>query len=267
MNQLTLAFDTATEECAIALGMVEPGVVGVIAERDLDAPRASLTRLLPTVAELLESANVAPGDLDAIVVGLGPGSFTGVRIGVSSAKGLAHALGVPLYGVSTLDAIARRFAHLDVLLGVVGDAMRGEVYPALFRCANGGCERLAPDTVSRPLSAAAAWATADEPPTILAGNGLRKHGDVFREALGPGATFAAEGLWTPTGRGLLRAYADDLAAGRVGDGDAGAVLPVYTRLSDAEETERDRANATADASAAQGSVPDSGVAGPEGGAL
>jgi hypothetical protein len=171
MNQLTLAFDTATEECAIALGMVEPGVVGVIAERDLDAPRASLTRLLPTVA------------------------------------------------------------------------------------------------VSKPLSAAAAWATADEPPKILAGNGLRKHGDVFREALGPGATFAAEGLWTPTGRGLLRAYADDLAAGRVGDGDAGAVLPVYTRLSDAEETERDRANATADASAAQGSVPDSGVAGPEGGAL
>jgi len=266
MSRLTLAFDTATEECAIALGMVEPGTVRVIAERDFDAPRASLSRLLPTVAELLAAADVVPGDLDAIVVGRGPGSFTGVRIGVSSAKGLAHALGVPLHGVSTLDAIARRFAHLDVLLGVVGDAMRGEVYPALFRCSNGGCERLAPDTVSKPLPAATAWAEAAQQPTILTGNGLGKHGDVFRERLGDTVTFASRELWTPTGRGLLQAHADDLSAGCAGDGDVGSVLPVYTRLSDAEETERDKAIAAAGGVSEKDAVPGSGVAGPDGGA-
>ncbi len=265
MSRLTLALDTATEECAIALGMVEAGSIHLIAERNFDAPRESLSQLLPTVSEMLESLGVEMRELDAVVVGRGPGSFTGVRIGVSSAKGIAHALGIPLYGVGTLDAIAPRFAEREGILGIVGDAMRGEVYPALFRCSNGVCERLTSDSVARPEDAAQAWADMDVTPSILAGNGLRKYEQLFADALRERAVVAPAGLWTPTGRGLLVAHAADLLAGREGDGDAGGVLPVYTRLSDAEENELLKSQVSQAAGPPGGRpVPGSGVAGPGG---
>jgi N6-L-threonylcarbamoyladenine synthase len=193
-------------------------------------------------------------DVDAVVVGRGPGSFTGVRIGVAAAKGLAHGLGVPLYGVGTLDAVAERFAGREGLVGVVGDAMRREVYPALFRLSGGRMQRLTPDAVSLPASAAEAWRALGEP-VLLAGNGLRKYAAVFAEALGPSCQVAPEPLWTPTGESLLVTAWRAREAGTLGDGDAGALLPVYTRLSDAEEAERAGCGSAGD-------TPASGVGGP-----
>jgi N6-L-threonylcarbamoyladenine synthase len=261
---LRLAIDTSTEEVAVGLGYVRPEGVHLIGETNLDVPRASLTHLVPAVMRLLQSADLAIGDLQAIVVGRGPGSFTGVRIGVSAAKGIAQGCGTPLYGVNTLDAIAERFAGREGLVGVIGDAMRREVYPALYRLADGGVERLTPDAVSAPAVVAEAWSAFGEP-VLLAGNGLHKYADVFLEALGNTALFSPEALWTPTGESLLMASWREREHGRQGDGDVGAVLPVYTRLSDAEETENAGA---ARAAGGIGSHP-SGVAGPGvgGGAL
>lgn len=250
---LMLALDTATEEVAVGLGLVDDDVA-VLGEIDLDVPRASLTHLMPAVVRLLESAGRSIADVEAVVVGRGPGSFTGVRIGVAAAKGLAQGLGVPLYGVGTLDAVAERFSGREGLVGVVGDAMRREVYPALFRCAAAGIERLTPDEVSTPAATAAAWRTIEEP-VLLTGNGLHKYGAFLSEALDGIATLAPSALWTPTGGSLLRAAWRARTAGRLGNGDAGALLPVYTRLSDAEEAERRRAGGTASAFG-------NGVAGP-----
>lgn len=261
MSGYILAMDTATEECALALGERVGERVDIVAEHDFSAPRAALGRVLPAAQEMLLRVGLRPADVSEVVVGRGPGSFTGVRIGVASAKGFAHGRGVPLYGVSTLDAIAWRFAETDCLLGVVGDAMRGEVYPALFKIVSGTVTRLTEDTVARPGNAAEEWARTVREPLVLAGNGLCKYEDVFCAALGTRAVLADRAMWTPTGSGLLAAFADARSRGMLGDGSPGAVLPVYTRLSDAEENEH-RAH-----SVRPSGLPDSGVSGPGGGAL
>ncbi len=240
MSVYVLALDTATERTVVALGSRSGDTVGTIASEEIDAPRAALGRLLPAVAGMLEARGLLPGDVGEVVVGRGPGSFTGVRIGVATAKGFAHGLGAPLFGVGTLDAIAWRCAREhEGLLGVLGDAMRGEVYPALFELAAGAARRLAPDRVQKPAETAEEWAKLGQP-ILLAGNALVKHGAVFAETLGARAATAPPELWLPTGEGLLHAYGHACGAGETGSGDAGALLPIYTRLSDAEEAERVR---------------------------
>lgn len=249
-----LAFDTATEQLAVALGRRSGPGFDVVATFDERVPRAAMSHLLPVVRDLLTAEGLEPQALTAVFVGHGPGSFTGVRIGVATAKGLTRGLGVPLHGVGTLDAVASRVAGTDGLVGVVGDAMRGEVYPALFRCGGAVPERLGPDRVAHPTAVAAEWADLGQP-VLLTGNGLAKYADVFLDALGGIATIAAEGLWAPSGASLLAAAAVIDAEQAVGD--PGELLPVYTRLSDAEENERDRAGGA-------GATPSSGVAGPGG---
>ena len=243
MDEWVLAFDTATDRCALALGALTAHGVSVDTVADLDAPRAALGRLLPAIESLLATRDLAPTSLAEIVVGCGPGSFTGVRIGVATAKGLAHGLGVPLFGVGTLDAVAWGCAaHTQGLLGVVGDAMRGEVYPALFRLTEGRAERLTPDTVMRPERLAGEWSAIDEP-LMLAGDGLHKYGATLLEALAETRVDARAlpvDSWPPGGAGLLAAYGAARAAGSVGDGDPATLLPIYTRLSDAEEAEAAR---------------------------
>ncbi|MDO8964702.1 MAG: tRNA (adenosine(37)-N6)-threonylcarbamoyltransferase complex dimerization subunit type 1 TsaB [Coriobacteriia bacterium] len=236
-----LAFDTATEEVAVGIGEIHADGVHLLGDANVDVPRASLTHLVPQISRLLDSLDLQIGDIDAVAVGRGPGSFTGVRIGVATAKGVAQGLGAPLYGVGTLDAIAERFAGRDGLLAVVGDAMRREVYPVLFRCGAGAVMRLTPDAVAKPAEVAARWADEIREPLLLAGNGLRKYADIFSDALGERATFAPEASWTPTGESLLLATWRAWSADELGDGKAATVLPVYTRLSDAEEDERARA--------------------------
>ena len=240
MSRLLLALDTATEVTSVGLARVEDGVVTLLGGAVEDAPRAALSRVLPMAEVVLAESGFSASDLDGVIVGRGPGSFTGVRIGVAAAKGLAHGLGVPLWAVGTLDAIAQPYADESVLLAVVGDAMRGEVYPALFRCGGGRAERLAPDRVSKPAVVAAEWDELGEP-LVLVGNGIRKYEELFAATLGQRATFAERERWAPSPTGLFAAWTVASTAGALGDGDPATVLPVYTRLSDAEEAERERA--------------------------
>jgi N6-L-threonylcarbamoyladenine synthase len=260
-----LAFDTATDHLALAVGDLDaPGEV--LAARDVPAPRAANTVVLPIVVHLLASIALEPRALVAIAVGRGPGSFTGVRIGVATAKGIAHGLGVPLVGFGTLDAVALA-ARAEGLVGVLGDAMRGEVYPSLFRAHAGSAARLTADCVARPADVAAEWAALDER-IVLTGNGLAKHADVFTAALGERATLAPErrrvpdgaslvaAAWAERGRGTLASLVGLSPADALAAALPQVLLPVYTRLSDAEEAERLRTGHT-------GTLPHGGVAGPE----
>ena len=261
-----VAFDAATEHVAIGLAEIgDSGSLSLVASVDFSAPRAALGRLLPAVEHLLLTTGVVRDEIAVVAVGRGPGSFTGVRIAVASAKGLAHGLGVPLVGLGTLDAVAWRFADRDAIVGIVGDAMRGEVYPCLFRCGGGRCERLGGYRVAKPAAAAAEWAGLNDAPTIIAGNGLAKYADVFRTGLGDRAELADDTLWTPTGASTVAAALSEreepaLKTALVDPGalitHPGVLLPVYTRLSDAEEAEERRL----------GIGPANGVAGPGGGA-
>ena len=173
--------------------------------------------------------------MGSYVVGRGPGSFTGVRIGISTAKGLARGANVPLLGVSTLDACAWTAWKAGVRgkLGILADAMRGEVYPALYVLGDEGPERqFEREHVVKAAVALDEWRqAADWDQVQLTGDGLVRYGKLLGED--EAARCVERGLWWPSGEGLLLAHA-------AGDGDPARVLPIYTRLSDAEENERKR---------------------------
>lgn len=118
-----MAMDTCGPEGSIALAEVTEQGVTVLAERRL-AGRTCAEELLPAVREMLEAGGLAVADLDAMVVVRGPGSFTGVRVGLSTAKGLAQAAGVAVVGVSRLQVLAQKAGSRAAVL----DAGRGEMY-------------------------------------------------------------------------------------------------------------------------------------------
>lgn len=231
-----LAFDTASSQTVLAIGECTRDGANTLAHVEVSAPRQANQVLLTRVDEMLQGAGLAAGDMDAIVVGRGPGSFTGVRIGVATAKGVACGLQVPLYGVSTLDAVAWHCWREGVRgrLGVVADAMRKEVYPVRFELDEQGITRLDADSVAKPADVADAWRNAGEP-LVLAGDGLVKFAELFDDGL---FSIAPSECWLPDGEGLVEAFAQALGEGSQGSGDAALVLPVYTRMSDAEENER-----------------------------
>lgn len=233
-----LALDTASTQTVLALADLDEisGEATLLASCQVDAPRQANQVLLARAALLLEEAGLVTGDVDAVAVGRGPGSFTGVRIGVATAKGIACGLGVALYGVSTLDSVAWRAWRAGVRgrLGVVADAMRKEVYPVRYELDDAGITRLDPDTVAKPAQVAQAWA-GEEDDITLTGDGLLKYAEFFE---GAPFAFAPEELWLPDGQSLVSAFAQAFAMGKAGSGDAAALVPVYTRLSDAEENEQ-----------------------------
>lgn len=126
---IVLALDTATP--AVTAGIVEVGATIVtLAERTIVDARAHAERLTPNVIAALAEGGKTMADLDAVVVGCGPGPFTGLRVGMATAAAYGQALGIPVRGVCTLDAIARA-TRGEVL--VVTDARRREVYWARYR--------------------------------------------------------------------------------------------------------------------------------------
>lgn len=130
MTGLVLAIDTATP--AVTAGVVRRtgGDVSVLAKRVTVDPRAHAERLTPHVLAAVREAGIAVGDLDAVVVGCGPGPFTGLRVGMATAAAYGHALGIPVRGVCSLDAIGH---HTRGEALVVTDARRREVYWARYR--------------------------------------------------------------------------------------------------------------------------------------
>ncbi len=105
----------------------------VLGSEEIDAQLSHSALLLPRLESLLRRAGVRLSDLDGIGVGLGPGSFTGLRVGLAAGKGLAYALKVPLAGVSSFAALAQQFISPGGMVAVTADARRGRLYAALYR--------------------------------------------------------------------------------------------------------------------------------------
>ena len=130
MSRLVLAVDTATPAVTAGVVLVDADGLRLLAEQVTVDPRAHAERLTPNIVGALGDAEVSVDQLDAIVVGCGPGPFTGLRVGMATAAAFGHALGIPVRGVCSLDAIAAGTTG-DVL--VVTDARRREVYWARYR--------------------------------------------------------------------------------------------------------------------------------------
>ncbi|MGZ4528217.1 MAG: tRNA (adenosine(37)-N6)-threonylcarbamoyltransferase complex dimerization subunit type 1 TsaB [Mycobacterium sp.] len=128
MSRTVLTLDTATP--AVTAGIVRVPELAVLAERVTVDARAHAERLTPNVLSALADAALNMADLDAVVVGCGPGPFTGLRAGMATAAAYGHALGIPVYGVCSLDAIGVRTSGETL---VVTDARRREVYWARYR--------------------------------------------------------------------------------------------------------------------------------------
>ncbi|MCO4199610.1 tRNA (adenosine(37)-N6)-threonylcarbamoyltransferase complex dimerization subunit type 1 TsaB [Aeromonas hydrophila] len=148
MNELKiLAVDTATEACSAALLVGEQ-----VFSRWEEAPRDHTRKILPMVQAVLDDAVITLDELDAIAFGRGPGSFTGVRIGIGVAQGLAFGAGVPLIGISTLAAMAQGAHRLDgaeqVLTAI--DARMNEVYFGRYELIDGRMQLVGDEVVSDP---------------------------------------------------------------------------------------------------------------------
>lgn len=242
MKDFVLAFDTANEMISVGLGRLDRKTCSIelVASIETEAFRASNVKLLPEIDALLSEASISRDDVACVVCGRGPGSFTGVRICMASAKGIAIGLGVALFGVSTADAQAWQQWDAGVRGSVVvlGDAMRKEVYPVRYVLSDSGIDRLNSDFVMKAAELPTWLDGASEAETLITGDALKKYSD-YCDGFG---TLAQEYCY-PTGKGLLLAAQAAWRAGELDPDDATlgnpcVVLPVYTRLSDAEEAER-----------------------------
>ncbi|MBM4286478.1 MAG: tRNA (adenosine(37)-N6)-threonylcarbamoyltransferase complex dimerization subunit type 1 TsaB [Deltaproteobacteria bacterium] len=216
---LILALDTATEQGGLAL--VEEGVVR--GEVTLPGAGAYLQTLLPAVQTLLAGAGRRPEDLGGLAVSRGPGNFTGLRIGLATAKTLAWALEIPLAAVSTLEVLAAAFARLETPVGALVDAKRQEVYFGLYDC-GGEAPRLVGEPVRLPLRELPGRL---QPPLILTGPGLTLHEENLRQTLPSAVSFAPLELRLPRAAVLAR-----LGAARLGRGDTSSpesLTPAYLR--------------------------------------
>ncbi|WP_295765136.1 tRNA (adenosine(37)-N6)-threonylcarbamoyltransferase complex dimerization subunit type 1 TsaB [uncultured Oscillibacter sp.] len=162
-----LALETAAK--AVSAAITEDGKV--LASGYQDTGLTHSRTLMPIVEGLLKNTGMTVGDLDAVAVSAGPGSFTGVRIGVSAAKGLAFAGDKPCIGVSTLAALARNVAFAGGLIVCAMDARRQQVYNALFEARDGAPARLTPDRAIALADLAEALRDDPRPKTVLGDGG------------------------------------------------------------------------------------------------
>ena len=184
--------------------------------------------IMSAVDEALSASGLACGDIDAFAAVAGPGSFTGVRIGVCAAKGLAHAAGKPCARVHALEALAMNFYGFDGVCCPILDARRGQVYCAAYDMQGGlPKEALSPDAL--PLEAFLAKLPTDRR-LVFVGDGVPAHGDAVLAALGDRALIAPENL-----RALRPDAACVLAAARPEAWmPARALTPIYLRAPQAE---------------------------------
>ena len=193
--------------------------------------------LLPMAEDLLKNTGTALSDVDLFACAHGPGSFTGIRIGVSTVKGLAWALGKPCTGVSTLEGMAWNGVAAGGLLCPVMDARRSQVYNALFRVENGAPVRLTED---RPIALSdllEELKAQDEAPVLL--------GDGFSVAAAAFEAAGREFRTLPPNLRMQNAWGVAMAALGKAPGTADSLLPVYLRLSQAERERNERLAAEA----------------------
>lgn len=223
---MILAIESATPRGSIAFVRGDR----VIGEAALPPGRQVSETFLAAVDALLHQSGRSPDAVTHVAVSAGPGSFTGLRVGMAAAKGLCFGWGVPVVPVPTLHALATRLKADGVTLCPVLDARKKEVYAALFRWEGEACVRLTPDMAVAPARLAERLPPG---PVLFCGDGVAPYGDLFRERLGGRAVFPPDGEGFP-GAAAVGLLASRLLAEGQGAVDPRTVVPVYVRPSEAE---------------------------------
>jgi tRNA threonylcarbamoyl adenosine modification protein YeaZ len=223
---VVLALDTAAENCAVALAESGDGL-SVLARRSEAIGRGHAERLMPMIGEVLAEAGLTYADLARIAVTTGPGSFTGTRIGVAAARGLALALGIPAVGVGVLDALIETArVDADGLVVAVLDARRGEVYAKAIgpgsTVSNGTTVLEA--QVTTAIALAQAIAGTDSRPVTLTGSAAASVAQRLNEA----------GITTDIAGDAVSADIGTVAALGASAGSGSPPAPLYLRPPDAK---------------------------------
>lgn len=193
--------------------------------------------LLPMVQDMLRNSELSLADADVVAIASGPGSFTGLRIGLAAVKGLAWAAEKPCLGVSTLEGMARPLSHLNGILVCAMDARRQQIYNAVFRAEQGVLTRLREDRAISLAEAAQDLKTFDAPVTIV-GDGAQLTYD-YLTAAGIPCTLAPAPLRLQSAVGVALATE---AAGKGAAISAQELTANYLRLSQAERERLAREN-------------------------
>jgi tRNA threonylcarbamoyladenosine biosynthesis protein TsaB len=221
---LILGIETATQQVGVAIG----GHEGVIASFHCSRDRRHAETLAPAIRFLCDQAKVELDDIGAVAVDIGPGLFTGLRVGLATAKAIAHARRIPMVGISSLDLAAFPARFTDRLVVSMIDARRGEVFYATYRRVPGGIQRVSEPHVDQPADIVDQLiASGDE--CLLVGDGAQRYADVFGAV--SGVEVGMEGFRHPTAGSLVElAHARALREEFV---TIAEIEPMYLRAPDA----------------------------------
>ena len=231
---LILAFETSAKAASVAL-LDEKKLLG---ESYQNTGLTHSQTLMVMAEDLLKQCGKAVSDITAVAVAEGPGSFTGVRIGVAAAKGFAWGRELPCYGVSTLEAMAESLGIYQGYVCPCMDARRSQVYNALFYVNQGKIERIAPDRAISLSDLAEELKTLQEP-VFLVGDGANLCYNTLSTGI-PGLVLPPEHRQHQRAVGVALLAAKKIAAGESGDGNA--LTPNYLRLSQAERERMEKKN-------------------------
>jgi tRNA threonylcarbamoyladenosine biosynthesis protein TsaB len=241
---LLLGIDTATPVTNVAAGSESGPLAAAVIRRE----RGHAEDLVPAIRWILERSAIEPASIAGIAVGTGPGLFTGLRVGVATAKALAQSWRVPMVAVSSLDLLAFEHRLCDDLVCAVIDARRGEVFSAFYRQVPGGVLREGGFSVWRPDRLAAELEARGER-TLLVGDGALVHRQAF-ERLGDQLRFSPEHGGYPSAEALV-----ELALPRFAREEFTPPLnvhPIYVRQPDVDEGWRRKSGGLASAAAGEG---------------
>ena len=219
-----LAVDTATKSCSVAVIDGE----SLLAESTVADNQTHARHLLQMIDAVLGQARLEIGELDGLAVSIGPGSFTGLRIGIASIKGLAYSLKKPVVGVSSLKALAYQCRQKPYLICSIIDARKQEVYCCRYRSDSGQLEQEGPEQVALPLEAIGNI----REPSIFIGSGAQLYQQSIVDELGQLANFATENEHTIQASAI--AWLSLPRFKRRDTDDVHLLVPHYIRKSDAE---------------------------------
>lgn len=221
-----LAIDTATQVSSVAVAASGK----LSAELTMQAKLTHSETLMPHIEQVLKMAAVPKDKLEGIAVSIGPGSFTGLRIGLAAAKAMSYALGLPLVGVSTLRALAYHYPVAGVRIVCLLDAQKGNAYVETYRWEQGKLQTVDAVRVA-PICEIIGWCGRMEEPVVLLGDAVQKK-IVGKVELPVGVTAAPAHLLMPRAACVAMLGLDELAAGRTDN--IMNLEPVYIRRSEAE---------------------------------
>jgi len=189
-----LGIDSALERSSVAL--VEYG--RILGEVEAALPREQLTWLIPAAKELLEKLGLSFRDLNAVAVTSGPGSFTGLRLGLATARTIAQVISIPIASFKTLDAIACNAGEAAPFICPLIDARKGEIFCALYSASGKSPGKKTDDLALKPeelLEKLVSWSGSGR--LALMGNALNRYGELLRNGAPSGTVFLGEETWYP----------------------------------------------------------------------